>query len=1108
MRSKNGSDTRLFAVSYVLVVIWSLLACSRPCSGEQSYVPGQAPLAPRGGPEILVQSGHAGPPVSMALSVRGDLLATADLNNTIKLWDVASGRELRTVPCAHGAGVTDIAFNITGTILASISGGDGVVRLWDVASGREIRSLRPGEGDLSFPVAIAFSPDGQHLAIARGDGDVSLWLTDTYKKLRSFKPPFSSDTLRFSPDGTLIATASFYAPIDHSPRNGDWRVQVWKTENAALVAQFKGQGDWTPRQTVFDVACYLAFCRDGRTLVVGTPDGIMHFLEIESGAVAREIRLGLAYSSSDRFGVSMALSPDGKMIASSWAGTVSLWDATSGDAIGDLRSEEAVGSLPVFMTQPIAWTPDGRSLAECTRTKVSLWDAATRREVRTMGGGLDIPSKMALSPDGRKLAIGGRGALRIWDIANGYQLQSYQCIQATDGAAPLAFGPDSETIVAVIRPFAMIDAPRPPETVLFCHLRDNEITRRLHIAQGVSALAVSPDLKRIAVGGNGRIAVLDAATGDELSSIQIQGDPVYACFSPDADVLAYSVYSRDEIHLLNADTLAPLTVFRFDASSFCFSSDNKLLAAVGVTDSGSDGELRIWEVESGHNKINITRRGNGLLGVALSPDGSLVAAQRIGETTIWKAGTGEEVQSFPTGRSWCPDPVFTFDGRSLVVADEATARLWSISEGKPVCSLYGLNHGRDWLATTPSGYYDCSLDADRLVAWRIGGSVFPFDQFEGKYHRPDVVRLALAGKIDSEHAMSSVPPTPPTLTFSSPAYGAEVSGDAVDVVLKAEGSQQIKRVDMSINGSPLSSGIAQNLDIGQLAGTDRSMKVRVPLPPNEPRVRIRAVAYDTEGLKSRPDEVTIFRPGVKESVGALHILSIGINQYKNPAIPSLKYAVPDARTFAETLEKTSKQYTKVVSKVITDADATLSNLKFALRDLKDTATENDVAVVFISGHGLMDKNGSFYFGTCDLALNDLPMTALDWKDFIGALREVRAKRVLVLADTCHSGGIVGEQSAGNDSLAYQLNKDAHRLVFVSGTRDEVSIGREEWGHGAFTKALVEALEGAADGSDGRLTFQELSDYVTKRVPELTGDRQHPQLPFLGNYEPDAVLVSR
>jgi hypothetical protein len=210
----------------------------------------------------------------------------------------------------------------------------------------------------------------------------------------------------------------------------------------------------------------------------------------------------------------------------------------------------------------------------------------------------------------------------------------------------------------------------------------------------------------------------------------------------------------------------------------------------------------------------------------------------------------------------------------------------------------------------------------------------------------------------------------------------------------------------------------------------------------------------------------------------------------------------------EALQKqgNGKPYSDVKTTLLTDGQATLSNLTFALRQLKDTATENDVALIFLAGHGVI-KDGVFYFASCEVNRADIPGTALDWRQFIATLRDVRAKRVLVLADTCQSGGIVGEKPMDNDELARKLNREAHRLVFTAATRDECSIERAEWGHGAFTKALLEALAGKADTRhDGQLTFQQLRDYVPARVAELTDGRQHPQLPFLDQFEPDAVFA--
>ena len=79
---------------------------------------------------------------------------------------------------------------------------------------------------------------------------------------------------------------------------------------------------------------------------------------------------------------------------------------------------------------------------------------------------------------------------------------------------------------------------------------------------------------------------------------------------------------------------------------------------------------------------------------------------------------------------------------------------------------------------------------------------------------------------------------------------------------------------------------------------------------------------------------------------------------------------------------------------------------------------------------------------------------------------------------------------------------------VAAARDEVSLGVEKYGHGLFTQAIVEGLIGVADTNpkDGNITFAELRDFVVKRVTELTGGRQHPQLPFLDHFEPDAVLA--
>lgn len=134
-------------------------------------------------------------------------------------------------------------------------------------------------------------------------------------------------------------------------------------------------------------------------------------------------------------------------------------------------------------------------------------------------------------------------------------------------------------------------------------------------------------------------------------------------------------------------------------------------------------------------------------------------------------------------------------------------------------------------------------------------------------------------------------------------------------------------------------------------------------------------------------------------------------------------------------------------------------------------------------------------------------TALAWREITERLTQLsqKSKRVIVFLDACHSGS-----AATNEELVKAiLSANAGVLVFASSRGSEVSLENAEWGHGAFTKALIEAIEGkAAPPDETKITMLDFLGYVSRRVKGLTQDQQHPQVPFLQDFDTDAALMQK
>ncbi len=281
---------------------------------------------------------------------------------------------------------------------------------------------------------------------------------------------------------------------------------------------------------------------------------------------------------------------------------------------------------------------------------------------------------------------------------------------------------------------------------------------------------------------------------------------------------------------------------------------------------------------------------------------------------------------------------------------------------------------------------------------------------------------------------------------------------------------------------------------GQRQPTTRAVRAANTIDVDLPRHDCTVMMYaQNKNGNSEPATIRLIREATSMELPKLFVVAIGVGDYNDPKLPKLRFTCKDAKDFSKAItSKKGLPYEDVQVKILCDNEATRADIFEAMEWLKQESSPNDVCIFFFAGHGMRDEKDRFYFMPYGCNTNKL-YECFSASDFRNEAEDIHGK-LIAFVDACYSGALFeGGRSAATTHFIEQLKRSKNgMLLYASSSSDTKSREDESWENGAFTKALVEALNGAAkeEHAEG-LSTQELEHFLYKQVRKLTDLKQTP-----------------
>jgi WD40 repeat protein len=1033
-------------------------------------------------PELVTRISHSSNITAMAFSSDGSTLASVSSDGRLILWNTSSGDQLRTLRVTGGL-PSQVAVSRSGRYVFVLSqigitkysvesrrsevvlrgpdygafevSGDGQWLAVERASGVTLRQLTsPHAQRVLLPErtalhqtqpVFAFRGDSRQLAIGLADGSVTTYVLGPriFRTIQRIKG-FDVHDIAFSKTNGVVVAGCFWATPD-------------ATHCGLQVRPVRG------RQSLIDIAEFrpsdMKLSRDGSSLLTFGSHNSRNVLEFfalsqRASAISVDSRpadtsLGsglLGLGTQRRFSYPVAISSDGRWLA---AARDPSWDRIVVRQIEN-RQELLLKAGSIHEIEQLAFVNKGASLAVSHGNETELWDLVR--------GGLvaSWPSlgSFAVSPDSFSLAF--------FDKANELQVVDTRTLRAQ------SLRPSSSGIFDVIG-----------------------------ISDGATSVIWS---KREFV--TEYLAWTDGLNPQPVELCHFSLKPVHS-FEPRSGLVAFLCDSESDAPKIVLWNLGNHTKTELagsiDIVALAMSSNGQRIAAVW-----RDGSVTITNTRNSRTLRLSARAGLYFSSVSFAQDGeSIVAGRSDGAVVYWDSSTGQVKVAAIHGSE--VDAVSTSSRMTASGGYDGAITLFDARQRSALGTLVSVEN-QGWFATTAAGLFDGTPDALQWAGWRQSWKepIIPLDTFFEDFYTPGVLTSVWQG----DHPM---PPAGAALSERLRIPGLhslvgqglvrldERNGSLRLCMRDKPTSDLLENLGLTFQGEPQ---VLTPDRFGNLAQIDCHYAVTLNGHLKDYELVSQYLAAAEKPLTSKWDDSIIELQGA-----TVHVQTVALKDYPKVPTLALHYAIADAEAFEsyfateQSLARENGPQIKIWDG-LRDNQATIAEVRRRLEEIGKTAKEEDVVVLFFTGHGAVPPGEEmFYFLTADvggLTSSEIRSGGLSALMLADAVRGLRARRVVVILDACLSGGSL--DSLGKVALAKIRTEEQRDLmddrpsvpaavyVFAAATPFQNAIELSKIGHGVFTKALLDSL------NNDQVMLRSLLPRLRSRVDELSVSLPKKQTP--------------